>query len=129
VFYFDCRVLPRYRLQDVVSDVKAKIRQYQKKYKVTVSMEEVEKDTAGPATSEKSEVVVLLAEAIKRVSKLQPRIVGIGGQTVGNEFRQEGILTAVWSTVDDVPHEPNEYSRIKNLLNDTKVFATLPLLV
>jgi succinyl-diaminopimelate desuccinylase len=128
VFYFDCRVLPKYRLQDVVSDVKAKIRQYQKKYEVTVSMEEVEKDTAGPATSEKSEVVVLLAEAIKRVSKVQPRIVGIGGQTVGNKFREEGIPTAVWSTVDDVPHEPNEYSRIKNLLNDTKVFAALPLL-
>jgi succinyl-diaminopimelate desuccinylase len=128
VFYFDCRVLPKYRLQDVVSDVKTKIRQYQKKYGVATSMEEVEKDTAGPATSERSEVVTLLAEAIKRVSNLQPRIVGIGGQTVGNLFRKEGIPTAVWSTVDDVPHEPNEYSRIKNLLKDTKVFAALPLL-
>jgi succinyl-diaminopimelate desuccinylase len=128
VFYFDCRVLPRYGLDDVISDVKTKIGQYQKRYGVTVSMQEVEKDTAGPATSEKSEVVTLLAEAIKRVSRIQPRTVGIGGQTVGNLLRKEGIPTAVWSTVDDVPHEPNEYSRIKNLLNDTKVFAAIPLL-
>jgi succinyl-diaminopimelate desuccinylase len=128
VFYFDCRVLPRYNLEDVVSDMKTKIGLYQKKYGVTVSMEEIEKDTAGPATSEKSEVVTLLAEAIKQVSKARPRIVGIGGQTVGNLFRKKEIPTAVWSTVDDVPHEPNEYSKVKNLLNDTKVFAALPLL-
>jgi succinyl-diaminopimelate desuccinylase len=128
VFYFDCRVLPRYNLEDVISDMKTKIGQYQKKYGVTVSMEEVEKDTAGPATPEKSEVVTLLEEAIRRVSKVRPRIVGIGGQTVGNLFRKKEIPTAVWSTVDDVPHEPNEYSKVKNLLNDTKVFAALPLL-
>lgn len=29
------------------------------------------------------------------------------------------LPTAVWSTVDDVAHEPKEYSRIKNLLADT----------
>jgi len=128
VFYFDCRVLPRYNLEDVVLDMKTKMAQYQRRYGVSVSMEEVEKDTAAPATSEKSEVVTLLAEAIKRVSKVRPRIVGIGGQTVGNLFRKKAIPTAVWSTVDDVPHEPNEYSKVKNLLNDTKVFAALPLL-
>ena len=127
VFYFDCRVLPRYDLQDVISDIKTKDRQYQRKYGVTVSMEEVEKDTAGPATSEDSEIVTMLAEAIRRISRVRPRTMGIGGQTVGNLFRKKMIPTAVWSTVDDVPHEPNEYSKVKNLLNDTKVFAALPL--
>ena len=53
---------------------------------------------------------------------------GIGGQTVGNLFRKQGLATAVWSTVDDLPHEPNEYSRIENLISDTKVFAAMPLL-
>jgi succinyl-diaminopimelate desuccinylase len=65
---------------------------------------------------------------VLRVSRVRPRFVGIGGQTVGNLFRREGIPTAVWSTIDDVPHEPNEYSKIANLINDTKVFATIPLL-
>lgn len=127
-FYFDCRVLPKYDLDGVASDVKTTIEKYRKKYGVRASYEEEERDSAGPATSDKSEVVTLLAEAVKQVSKVKPRIMGIGGQTVGNLFRKEGIPTAVWSTVDDVPHEPNEYSKVKNLLNDTKVFAAMPLL-
>ena len=128
VLYFDCRVLPRYSLDRVLSDAKAKIDEYQKRYGAAISLEIVEKATAGPATSERSEVASLLASAIRRVSRVQPRFVGIGGQTVGNLFRRDGIPTAVWSTVDDVPHEPNEYSRIKNLINDTKVFAAIPLI-
>jgi succinyl-diaminopimelate desuccinylase len=128
VFYFDCRVLPEYSLDDVARDVKAKIRQFEKRYGASISFEEVEMEPAGPATSQKSEVAALLGRAVSRVSNLRPRFVGIGGQTVGNLFRREGIPTAVWSTIDDVPHEPNEYSRVANLVNDTKVFATLPLL-
>ena len=128
VFYFDCRVLPVYSLDDVESDIKRKIKQFERRYHARVRFEEVEKEPAGPATAEDSEVATLLSKAVSRISKVKPRFVGIGGQTVGNLFRMEGIPTAVWSTVDDVPHEPNEYSRIANLINDTKVFAAAPLL-
>jgi len=128
VFYFDCRVLPEYNLDDVVHDVKAKIRQVEKGSGASIAFEEIEKEPAGPATPSDSEVATLLSDAVSRVSRVKPRFVGIGGQTVGNLFRREGIPTAVWSTIDDVPHEPNEYSKIANLINDTKVFATIPLL-
>jgi len=128
VFYFDCRVLPVYSLDDVESDVKKKIKQFEKEYHATIKFEEVEKEPAGPATSEGSEVATLLGRAVSRVSRVKPRFVGIGGQTVGNLFRREGIPTVVWSTIDDLAHEPNEYSRIANLVNDTKVFAAAPLL-
>ena len=30
---------------------------------------------------------------------------------------------AVWSTLDDLAHQPNEYCRIKNMINDAKVFT------
>lgn len=129
VFYFDCRVLPEYNLDAVERDVKTKIVQCARKYGTKITFEEVQKEPAGPATSGDSEVAMLLSKAVFRVSKVRPRLTGIGGQTVGNLFRVEGIPTAVWSTIDDVPHEPNEYSRIANLINDTKVFASLPLLV
>jgi len=128
VFYYDCRVLPEYSLDDVVSDVKAKVQEFEKMYGASISLELVEKEPAGPATSQGSEVATLLSRAVSKVSNVGPRFVGIGGQTVGNLFRREGIPTAVWSTIDDVPHEPNEYSRIANLINDTKVFAAAPLL-
>jgi len=128
VFYFDCRVLPVYSLDDVEKDVKKKIQQFERKYHTSISFEAVQKEPAGPATSENSEVAVLLSRAVSKVSKVRPRFTGIGGQTVGNLFRRDGIPTAVWSTIDDVPHEPNEYAKIANLINDTKVFATAPLL-
>lgn len=127
-FYFDCRVLPEYRLDGVVRDVKAVARRFEKKYGAKIRFEEVEKEAAGPATSAQSEVAVLLSRAVSRVAGVKPRFTGIGGQTVGNLFRREGIPTAVWSTIDDVPHEPNEYSRITNLVRDAKVFASVPLL-
>jgi len=128
VFYFDCRVLPKYSLEGVVSDMEEKIRAYEKEYGASIRLDIVQKDSAGPATTDKSEVSVLLARAVQRATNKQPRFVGTGGLTVGNLFRKEGIPTAVWSTIDEVPHEPNEYCHIKNLINDTKVFAALPLL-
>ena len=128
VFYFDCRVLPIYSLDNVVTDVKKKIKRFERKYHTSIKFEEIEKEPAGPATAEDSEVAVLLSRAVSEISRVRPRFVGIGGQTVGNLFRREGIPTAVWSTIDDVPHEPNEYSKIANLINDTKVFAAAPLL-
>ena len=128
VFYFDCRGLPEYELDGVVRDVKGVIRRFERKYGATITYEEVEKEPAGPATRAGSEVATLLTKAVSSVSHVRPRLVGIGGQTVGNLFRRDGIPTAVWSTIDDVPHEPNEYSRVSNLINDTKVFASMPLL-
>ena len=128
VFYFDCRVLPEYSLDDVERDVRTKVSQYERRYKAKITFEEVEKEPAGPATPSDSEVAALLSRAVSKVAKVRPRFTGIGGQTVGNLFRREGIPTAVWSTIDDVPHEPNEYSKIANLINDTKVFASIPLL-
>jgi succinyl-diaminopimelate desuccinylase len=128
VFYFDCRVLPEYSLDEVLSDINRTIASYKSKYDTEINLEILNKEDAGPATSSSSEIAKLLANAIRQVTHREPKFVGIGGQTVGNLFRQKGIPTAVWSTVDDVPHEPNEYSKIENLINDTKVFATMPLL-
>jgi succinyl-diaminopimelate desuccinylase len=128
VFYYDCRVLPEYSLDGVLLDMKRIIDQYKLTYGVEISLDIVNREDAGPATSQTSEVSRLLANAITRVTKKTPRIVGIGGQTVGNLFRKRRMATAVWSTVDDVPHEPNEYSKIENLISDTKVFAAMPLL-
>ena len=126
VFYFDCRVLPKYSLDRVLDDVKSVA---SKSKNVKVSIDVVERDDAGPATSKDSEVVRLLSSAINRmVGKSDLKYVGIGGQTVGNLFRKRGMSTAVWSTVDDVAHEPNEFCRVENLVSDTKVFACAPLL-
>ena len=125
-FYFDCRVLPKYPLGEVIADVRAKAKAYGKKYGARIQTEVVNQDSAGPATPAKSEVAALLGRAVRLTTGRKPKYVGIGGLTVGNLFRKEGIPTAVWSTIDEVAHTPNEYCHIKNLISDTKVFAALP---
>jgi len=126
--YFDCRVLPDYSLDSVLADADSCLREFGSRYSADVSFEIVQRDDAGPPTSPNSEVAELMGRAIAHVAKRQPKFVGVGLRTVGNFFREKGIPTAVWSTVDDVPHEPNEYSRIENMVSDAKVFAAMPLL-
>ncbi|MDA4112165.1 MAG: M20 family metallo-hydrolase [Thaumarchaeota archaeon] len=128
VFYFDCRVLPEYSLDEVLSDVRSEIFSTQNRHNVEIDLEIINREDAGPATQSSSEVARLLEKAIYHITKKNPKFIGIGGQTVGNLFRKDGIPTAVWSTVDDIPHEPNEYSKIDNLISDAKVFAAMPLL-
>ena len=125
-FYFDCRVLPKYPLEEVIADIRARAKAIGEEYGAAVRVEVVNQDSAGPATSEKSEVASLLGRALRRTAGKNPRYVGIGGLTVGNLFRKEGIPTAVWSTIDEVAHAPNEYCRVRNLMSDAKVFAALP---
>ena len=127
-FYFDCRVLPEYSVDSVLSDINAQLKDFASAYGADASLEIVQREDAGPATSPTSEVARLLGKAISSVMKKQPKFVGIGGQTVGNLFRKKGIPTVAWSTVDEVGHQPNEYSRIANLISDTKVFAAMPFL-
>jgi succinyl-diaminopimelate desuccinylase len=126
--YFDCRVLPEYSLDSILSHVNSALGDFRSKQGADVSLEIIQRDDAGPASSPTSEVARLLGMSIARMTKIQPRFVGIGLRTVGNFFRERGIQTAVWSTVDEVPHEPNEYSRIANLISDAKVFAAMPFL-
>jgi len=34
----------------------------------------------------------------------------------------------VWSTIDETAHQPNEYTKIENLVNDAKVYALLSMI-
>jgi succinyl-diaminopimelate desuccinylase len=63
--------------------------------------------------------------ALRQLRGLEAKSIGIGGGTVGAYFRREGIHTAVWSTLDDLAHQPNEYCKIENMVNDAKVFVHL----
>jgi succinyl-diaminopimelate desuccinylase len=70
-----------------------------------------------------SPITVRLKAALKQLRGLDAKAIGIGGGTVGAYFRRKGIHTAVWSTLDDMAHQPNEYCKIENMVNDAKVFV------
>lgn len=124
VFYMDCRILPCYSISEVLKEVEKTISGIEKDYGVKVEYSLAQKSES-PATSKDSEVVKLLSQAIEKAHGQKTKCIGIGGGTVGAELRREGIDCAVWSTLNDMAHQPNEYCVIENMIKDAVTLAVL----
>lgn len=121
-FCMDCRILPCYSLDQVLSRVEREISAVEKKYGVEIFYE-VAQSSESPATPVDSPVVKKLSEALLQVRGIKARTIGIGGGTVGAELRREGYDCAVWSTLDECAHMPNEYCVISNMVKDAETMA------
>lgn len=119
VFYFDCRVLPRYDLEDVLSTVKSVLDGRGAELEVVV------KQPAPDPTPADSDLVVKLSSVLKSLRNLEVRVGGIGGGTCAAFFRKKGWPAVVWSTIEETAHQPNEYRKISHMVEDAKVFALL----
>ena len=126
VFYLDCRVLPCYKNAEVLKVIRQITAGVEKQFKVKVKIDIVQEHASLP-TDKKAEIVALTTAAAKTVYKNSPRPMGVGGGTVGAYLRNAGYPTVVFSKLDDMAHQPNEYSSIKNTLGDAKVFAHIAL--
>ncbi len=128
VFYFDCRVLPRYNINDVVAEVDAVLREFEQTTSAKITLEIVQKQPAPNLLNGNAEVVTLLKTALKQARGIAAHVGGIGGGSCAAYFRKQGIPAALWSTVDDVAHQPDEYCKIDNMVADAKIFALMALL-
>lgn len=126
VFYLDCRILPCYKNADVLKEIRKISASVEKQFKVKVNIEIAQQHASLP-TDAKAEIVALTVAAAKAVYKNKPRAQGVGGGTVGAYLRNEGYPAVVFSKLDDLAHQPNEYSSIKNTLGDAKVFAHIAM--
>ena len=127
VFYLDCRILPEYDINDVLDSVRQIADEIEKSFNVQIEISTEQKEQAAPATPIDAPVVKTLAQAVKNVYKVEAKAQGIGGGTVAAIFRRNGYPVAVWSTLDDLAHQPNEYCKISNMINDAKVFTLCAL--
>jgi succinyl-diaminopimelate desuccinylase len=125
VFYLDCRILPQYSIAEVMEKIAEICREIENKFGVKIEISTEQEEQAAPATSVDAPVVKSLEKAIKSVYKVDARPMGIGGGTVAALFRRAGFNAAVWATLDDLAHQPNEYCVIDNMVNDAKVFASV----
>ena len=123
--YFDCRILPKYSIDDVIALIKNTAEEFCKSHGCSASVEVVSREDPAPPTPPDSEVVVRLSEAIKAVKGVKPVTMGIGGGTYARYLRARGIPAAVWMTASDTAHEPNEYVKISDVLSDVKVILHL----
>lgn len=124
VFYMDCRILPCYSISEVEKAAKKIIADVENEYGVKVEFS-LAQHSESPATSADSPVVKLLSEAIEKAHGQKTKCIGIGGGTVGAELRREGIDCAVWSTLNDMAHQPNEYCIIDNMIKDAVTLSVL----
>ncbi|MEE9420824.1 MAG: M20 family metallo-hydrolase [Desulfatiglandaceae bacterium] len=125
VFFMDCRVLPQYQVDEVLSACREIASGIEAELGLDIAVEPVYRQEATEPTSAEASVVKALARAIKRVTGKEAKPMGIGGGTVAAFFRRAGLSAAVWSTGFDSAHQPNEYCLISNILTDAKIFACL----
>lgn len=125
VIYFDCRVLPEYKLSDVIKYVKRKAQTFSKKEGVKINLSIIQKDDAPPITSPNSEIIKKLKEAITTTLKIETKMGGIGGGTCAAILRNAGLDVAVWAKLDHTAHQVNEYSNVSYILDEVKVFHHL----
>ena len=127
VFYVDCRVLPKYSVDEILDAAKDIAAEIGTEFGFQIDMKPVYRQDATEPTSPDAPVVKALAGAIRRVTGKEAKPMGIGGGTVAAFFRRAGLPAAVWCTVSDTAHQPNEYCLISNILTDAKIFASLYL--
>jgi succinyl-diaminopimelate desuccinylase len=125
VFYVDCRILPQYKVDDIIGFAKEKTDDVAGELDLSITVEPVYRQDAINPTAEDAPVVKALINSIKGVTGLDATPMGIGGGTVAAFFRKAGLPAAVWMTMPDSAHQPNEYCLISNIMNDAKVFASL----
>ncbi len=123
VFYIDCRVIPRYSLEDVVAKVRETADRIEAETGVRITLEKMQAVQSPAPTPFDAPVVKALTRAVKEVHGLEAKPMGIGGGTVAAMFRKKGLPAAVWSTSLENAHQPNEKDSLANIVADTKVFA------
>lgn len=122
VFCIDSRILPCYSINQVLAKIESLISEVEKEYSCEICYE-ILQSSESPATSVDSPVVKKLSQALKAVHGINARTIGIGGGTVGAELRRKGFDCAVWSTLDECAHMPNEYCVIENMEKDAETLA------
>jgi succinyl-diaminopimelate desuccinylase len=127
VVYFDCRIHPSYQLDEVLGDINSLLSYYEEKSGAKIGLEVLQKQSSPELGADDAEIVLLLKAAIKEARGIDASVGGIGGGSCAAFFRKIGIPAVVWSTIDEVAHQPNEYSKVLNMVEDAKVFALLAM--
>ena len=129
VMYYDCRILPAYKLDQVIKAMQALVKETERKYKVKIEMTLAQKESPAPPTPADAPVAVAISNAVKSLRRKNPKAIGIGGGTVAKYLREAGFPCVVWATLDEQAHRPDEYVRVSHILSDAKVFAHVALAV
>jgi succinyl-diaminopimelate desuccinylase len=126
IFYYDCRILPDYNLDEVYQTIEYICKEFERNYNCKIDIEIVNKDYPSILENiDNNEFLNELKEAIKKYKNNEPRLVGIGGGTYAKYLREKGLNAIVWSTYNESAHMPNEYIDINDIINDAKILLEI----
>lgn len=123
VFVMDMRVLPKFKLAEVLEAIDQIIVRHEYRDKVKINYEFLQRLDAPAPTKSDSLVVRNLMAAISETG-VNAYCGGIGGGTCAAMLREQGIPAVVWSTINELAHQPNEYVEIDNLVKDTAIYLS-----
>ena len=126
VFCLDSRILPSIPVDEVLGKIDRFCREIEEKHGVQVSYRTLQRVESKPTPAD-AELVLKLKKAVSAVYNRKAETIGIGGGTVAAYLRNAGFDTVVWSTLDERAHNPNEYSKIENIIGDAQVMLLLML--
>ena len=124
-FCMDIRLNPEYDPELVLKMANEMAQLYSESTGAKITVEILQKAVAGKPSAIDSIGYKAFSDSIEEVMGRKPEPVGIAGGTCSNFFRLKGLDAYAWQTGDGSLHAPNEYLIVDNLINDTKVFATL----
>ena len=127
VAYFDCRILPKYNLEEVLADINCLLSYYEEKTSAKISLEIIQKQSSPQLYPDNAPIIHQLKTALKKARNIDASVGGVSGGTCAVFFRQQNIPVAVWSTITELAHQPNEYAKVSAMLADAKVFALLAM--
>ncbi|MEM0203725.1 MAG: M20 family metallo-hydrolase [Archaeoglobaceae archaeon] len=125
VSYMDCRIIPDYRLEEVLEFIEnvRRFHEIRDNEKINVNVLQA---FSSPKTPENSEIATRLSKTIEKLRRVKTRFIGIGGNTCASFLRNAGFKeTVAWCTADGTAHKPNEYCVIDNMVEDAKVFYSI----
>ncbi len=123
-FVMDLRILPKYSVAQVVGTIDEIIKSFEASNKgLKIYYEFLTKVEAPKPTSPDATIVKNLVSSISETGR-NAYFGGIGGGTCAAILRAYNIPAVVWSTLDELAHQPNEYVIVSNVLNDTKIFLS-----
>ncbi len=118
VHYWDCRVLPEYNLDEVISI----IRDIASKYDTTVEI--LYKEESSSVNSD-DWIVNELKNSVKAVLDIEAKLIGIGGGTFAGILRKNGVPSVVWQVGSETAHQPNEWELITNYEKTARVISKI----
>ncbi|KQC11331.1 MAG: diaminopimelate aminotransferase [Smithella sp. SDB] len=125
IFCMDCRVLPKYDLQDVMKAIQKIVHGIEKKFKVRIEISITQYVQSAKPTSPDAPIVQMLTKAIEEIYNVKAYPGGVGAGTVASYIRKKNYPVAVWSKTNQTAHQPDENCPVDNMLGNAKVFAHL----